>query len=302
MRAPGGAPGDDLFDGIDLAPVFGKVRLRTLIFLRWLAVAGQSATVLGVHYGLGFALPLTACLLLIAASAALNTVLSFALNTQRLARDGEAFGQLAYDLIQLMALLALTGGLSNPFAVMIVGPVVISVAALPPRWWLALGALALSGAAVIGVWHLPMPWTPGEALALPPLYLAATGLALAIAIAFTAVYAWRVAAEARRMGAALAATQSVLAREQRLSALGALAAAAAHELGTPLATIQLTAKEMLRAASDPELKEDAELLVSQARRCREILQGLSQMREPGDRMHDRLGLVEAMEEAAAPLQ
>ncbi|KAA5804089.1 ActS/PrrB/RegB family redox-sensitive histidine kinase [Alkalicaulis satelles] len=293
---------DDWLDGVDLAPVFGRVRLRTLIFLRWLAVAGQTATVLGVHYGLGFDLPLAACLALIAASAGLNAVLPVFVSTQRLARDGEAFAQLAWDMVQLMALLALTGGLANPFAVMIVGPVVISVAALPARWWLALGAVAITGAAVIGVWHMPMPWLPGEVFALPSLYLAATGLALAIAIAFTAVYAWRVAAEARRMGAALAATQSVLAREQRLSALGALAAAAAHELGTPLATIQLTAKEMLRAAEDPLLKEDAELLVSQARRCREILQRLSQMKEPGDRMHDRLGLAEAMEEAAAPLR
>jgi len=296
-----GAP-DDPLDGGDLAPVFGKVRLRTLIFLRWLAVAGQTVTVLGVHFGLGFELPLAACFALIAASAALNALLPFLVSTQRLARDGEAFAQLAFDLVQLMALLALTGGLANPFAVMIVGPVVISVAALPPRWWLALGALALAGAGALAVLHLPMPWIPGEAFALPPLYMAATGLALAIAIGFTAIYAWRVAGEARRMGAALAATQGVLAREQRLSALGALAAAAAHELGTPLATIQLTAKEMLRAATDPDLKEDAELLVSQARRCREILQRLSQMRDAGDRMHDRLGLSEAMEEAAAPLQ
>ncbi|WBQ12208.1 ActS/PrrB/RegB family redox-sensitive histidine kinase [Hyphomonadaceae bacterium BL14] len=300
-RAAIGAP-DDPVDGGDLAPVFGRVRLRTLIFLRWLAVAGQTATVLGVHFGLGFQLPLAGCFVLIGASAALNAFLPVFVSTQRLARDGEAFAQLAFDLIQLMALLALTGGLANPFAVMIVGPVVISVAALPARWWLSLGALALAGTSGLAVWHLPLPWLPGEVFALPPLYLAATGLALVIAIAFTAIYAWRVAGEARRMGAALAATQGVLAREQRLSALGALAAAAAHELGTPLATIQLTAKEMLRAATDPELKEDAELLVSQAQRCREILQRLSQMRDAGDRMHDRLGLSEAMEEAAAPLQ
>jgi len=198
-------------------------------------------------------------------------------------------------------LLALTGGLTNPFSVMLVGPVVISVAALPARWWLTLVAMAIFGSVALSIWHLPLPWA-GEAVVLPLTYQIGSWTALAIAIGFTAIYAWRVGAEARRMGTALAATQTVLAREQRLSALGALAAAAAHELGTPLATIQLTAKEMQRAATDDLLKEDADLIVSQAQRCREILQRLSQTHEASDQMHDRVGLREAMEEAAAPLR
>ncbi|MCP2678965.1 ActS/PrrB/RegB family redox-sensitive histidine kinase [Maricaulaceae bacterium NA33B04] len=284
-----------------LTPVFGRVRLRTLILLRWLAVVGQTLCVVVVYYGLGFDLPLGLCLGAIAASAWVNAWVSLALPTQRFAKDWEAFLQLAYDVIQLMVLLALTGGLTNPFSVMLVGPVVIAVAALPTRWWAILAVIATAGSIILALWHFPLPWS-GPEPELPPLYQAAIWVALAIAIAFTAMYAWRVGSEARRMGTALAATQTVLAREQRLSALGALSAAAAHELGTPLATLQLTAKEILRAASDETLREDAELMVSQAQRCREILQRLSQNHEASDRMHDRVGLREAMEEAAAPLR
>ncbi|MCR9128903.1 MAG: ActS/PrrB/RegB family redox-sensitive histidine kinase [Alphaproteobacteria bacterium] len=285
----------------ELTPMFGRVRLRTLIFLRWLAVVGQTVCLVVVHYGLGYDLPLGICLGVIAASAWVNAWLSLALPTQRFAKDWEAFAQLAYDLVQLMILLALTGGLANPFSVMLVGPVVISVAALPARWWMTLVAMAIFGSVALSIWHLPLPWS-GAGPVLPLTYQIGSWTALAIAIGFTAIYAWRVGAEARRMGTALAATQTVLAREQRLSALGALSAAAAHELGTPLATIQLTAKEMQRAATDELLREDADLIVSQAQRCREILQRLSQTQEASDQMHDRVGLREAMEEAAAPLR
>lgn len=285
-----------------LTPMFGRVRLRTLILLRWLAVVGQTVCVVVVHYGLGFDLPLGPCLGVIAASAWVNAWLSLAMSTQRFAKDWEAFLQLAYDVAQLMVLLALTGGLVNPFSVMLVGPVVISVAALPTRWWITLAAFAIIGSISLSLWHMPLPWFGGDTLSLPPTYQVGMWTALAIAIGFTAVYAWRVGSEARRMGTALAATQTVLAREQRLSALGALSAAAAHELGTPLATIQLTAKEMQREAKDELMREDADLIVSQAQRCREILQRLSQTQDASDQMHDRVGLREALEEAAAPLQ
>lgn len=298
---PAVLPGLDEDSGF--APLFGRVRLRTLIVLRWLAVAGQTGSILLVHYGLGFDLPLAACLLAVAASAALNLILPLVAHTQRFAKDWEAFAQLAFDVGQLVVLLGLTGGLTNPFAVMLVAPLITAVAALPTRWWLPLFVLAAAGTAAIGLWRLPLPWG-GERppLDLPPLYQLAIWVALTIAIAFTAVYAWRVGGEAKRMGAALAATQSVLAREQRLSALGALSAAAAHELGTPLATIQLTAKEMARALDDPELKEDADLLVSQAERCRDILKRLSRNAEAGDRVHERMALDDALDEAVAPLK
>lgn len=286
-----------------LTPLFGRVRLRTLIVLRWLAVTGQTITVFGVHFILGFELALALCLAIIGASAALNLVIAWTQPVQRFATERESFAQLAFDVMQVIVLVALTGGTSNPFAFVVAAPVLIGVAALPVRWWMTLAALTIAGSLAMSVWHRPLPWNEWAGpLNLPPLYQAGLWLALVITIAFTAVYAWRVGSEARRMGAALAATQSVLAREQRLSALGALSAAAAHELGTPLATIQLTAKEMARAIKDPELHEDAALLVSQAERCRDILKRLSQAPSDTDQMHDRMALGDVLEEAAAPLK
>lgn len=285
-----------------VAPFFGRVRLRTLIVLRWLAVAGQAITLVVVSWLLGFDLPLIMCGTVVAASAILNLGLITTRDIQRLTSHHEAFVQLGFDVMQLCLLLILTGGLLNPFVVMIVAPVTIGVAALPPRYAIGLGGLALAGMAAMASFALPLPWIAGETLQLPVLYEAGLGIAFIIAVAFTAAYAWRIGQEARRMGAALAAAQSILSREQKLSAVGSLAAAAAHELGTPLATIQLTAKEIAREATDETLKEDAELLVSQTKRCRDILQRLSAQREARDKMHDRIGLRDALDEVCGPLR
>lgn len=286
-----------------LTPVFGRLRLRTLVMLRWLAVIGQTLTVLLVHFVLGFELPLGFCLGVILTSAWINTWLTLAVQPQQFAQDWQAFAQLAYDVLQLCVLLMLTGGLQNPFVVMLAAPVTIAVAALPPRWSLPVAAIAMAGTGAMWLWSLPLPWLGGEELTLPGMYIIGLWAAIFVAVAFTAVYSWRVSQEGRSMATALAATQSVLSREQRLSALGALAAAAAHELGTPLATIQLTAKEMMRELKDDEiLREDAELLVTQARRCRDILKRLTAEKTASDERHDRMELLAALEEAAAPLR
>lgn len=286
-----------------LTPVFGRLRLRTLVMLRWLAVTGQTATILFVHFVVGFELPLGFCLGIVLMSAWINTWLTLAVPPQKFARDWEAFAQLGYDVAQLCLLLMLTGGLQNPFIVMLAAPVMIAVAALPPRWSLGVGAIAMAGTGAMWLWSLPLPWYAGRTLELPWVYVLGLWSAIFISIAFTAVYSWRVSQEGKRMATALAATQGVLSREQRLSALGALAAAAAHELGTPLATIQLTAKEMLRELKDDDLlREDAELMVAQARRCRDILKRLSQERTASDLRHDRVEFLAALEEASTPLR
>lgn len=286
-----------------LTPVFGRLRLRTLVMLRWLAVVGQTLTVLLVNFVLGFELPLGFCLGVILTSAWINTWLTLAVQPQQFAQDWQAFAQLAYDVLQLCVLLMLTGGLQNPFVVMLAAPVTIAVAALPPRWSLPVAGIAMAGTGAMWLWSLPLPWLGGEELHLPGMYIVGLWAAIFVAVAFTAVYSWRVSQEGRSMATALAATQSVLSREQRLSALGALAAAAAHELGTPLATIQLTAKEMMRELKDDEiLREDAELLVTQARRCRDILKRLTAEKTASDERHDRIEFLAALEEAAAPLR
>lgn len=287
-----------------LTPVFGRLRLRTLVMLRWLAVMGQTICLLTVHFALGIKIePIGFCFGVIIASAWINTWLTLSVPPQQFARDWEAFAQLSYDVLQLCALLMLTGGLQNPFIVMLAAPVTIAVAALPPRWSLGVALIAMLGTAAMLLWSYPLPWIEGQSLDLPVLYVLGLWSAIVVAVAFTAVYSWLVSQEGKRMATALAATQSVLSREQRLSALGALSAAAAHELGTPLATIQLTAKEMQRELKNDEvLGEDAELLVTQARRCRDILSKLSREQSVSDERHDRVAFEAALEEAATPLR
>lgn len=279
----------------------GPVRLRTLTSLRWLAVVGQTLAIMTVHFGLGFATPLGLCIGAIAASAWLNlfTVLRF--SPQRFLSDREATGFIAFDIVQLCALLAFTGGLLNPFSALIIAPVTIAASFVTLRYTVMLAALALAGVSLLALYHLPLPWQPGEELALAPIYKIGVWAALSFSVIFFAAYAHRIAAESAQMRSALTATQLVLEREQRLSALGGLAAAAAHELGTPLATIQLTAKEMMRELGDDnELGDDAALLVEQAQRCREILGRLSSHGDAGDMVHDRIGVDTMIREAASP--
>src|SRR6266700_5609949 len=223
-----------------------NVRLDTLVRLRWLAAIGQTVAVLVVHYVFDFNLPLTACLLVIACSAALNLVLRLRFRPiQRLEPDRAAW-LLAFDIIQLALLLFLTGGVENPFVFLFLGPVLISATALPPRMTLMLGALAALCATALVFFHLPLPWVSDEPLELPPIYLLGVWFSLLVALGVIGAYSWQIAEEARLLTDALAATELVLAREQHLSQLDGLAAAAAHELGTPLSTIAVVVRERER--------------------------------------------------------
>ena len=275
------------------------LRLDTLVRLRWLAVAGQGAAVLGVRGLFGFDLPLVACLAVIALSACLNVALRLRYPmTQRL--KGRAAGLLlGYDVMQLAALLYLTGGLENPFSVLFLAPVMISATALPPATTAALGGFALACATFIGLNHLPLPWPAPEAIELPFLYVIGIWVALALALAFIGVYAWRVSEEGRELAQALAATELVLAREQHLSALDGLAAAAAHELGTPLATIALVAKELERAIVPGVHDDDMRLLREQVARCRDILKKLTSLDE-GGAPYESMEVGHLLEEIVAP--
>ncbi len=259
---------------IDEAP--GRVRLQTLVLLRWIAIVGQLLALLFVHFGLGFALPLGWSLAVVGLSTLLNVVLFLVFPTAKRLSERGAAGYLAFDLVQLGALLFLTGGVENPFSLLVLVPVTISATILSLRSTMLLGLLAFTIAGMLAVWHLPLPWSlPG--LTLPAPYQAGVFVALVLGMLFIAAYAWQVAEEARRMSDALAATQMALAREQQVSALGGLAAAAAHELGSPLGTIAVVAKELSREIEpDDPLAEDINLLLSQAQRCRDILARLSQ--------------------------
>lgn len=279
----------------------GRVRLETLILIRWLAIIGQTAAVLFVEFVLQLSVPLGPVLAVIAMSAWVNLFLMIARPIQGPVKEWEAGVQLAYDIIQLAVLLGLTGGVQNPFLVLFIAPVAISAAVLRPAITALLASLAIVSVAALRSWRAPLPWIDGAPFDVPPLYEAGLSTAAIIGLVFTGIYAWAVAAEEERMTLALAATEAVLAREQRLSALGGLAAAAAHALGTPLATIHLAAKEMERTLpADSPLAEDVHLLATQAERCRGILQQLSIKPEAGDAVHARAPLGVLLEEAAGP--
>jgi two-component system sensor histidine kinase RegB len=276
-----------------------RVRLRTLILLRWLAIIGQTAAVLFVGYGINLEFPIGTALAAIGVSVALNLALIAMRRSQELAKEWEAATQLGYDTVQLAVLLALTGGLQNPFVFLFIAPVAVSATVLRPSVTAILAALTFLCVGVISVWRFPLPWPEGGSLELPPLYELGVAAAVLVGLGFTSVYAWRVAAEEERLNIALAAVQAVLAREQTLSALGGLAAAAAHELGTPLATIHLVAKEMARdMKEDDKHAEDVQLLMTQSERCRAILGQLSAKREQGDMMVQRAPIRALLEEIA----
>jgi two-component system sensor histidine kinase RegB len=271
--------------------------------LRWLAVAGQSAAVTIVHLGLGFPLPFGVSFFVIAVSAAVNAVLTIRYPASHRLGDDAATLLLGFDILQLAALLYLTGGLQNPFAMLFLAPVLISATALAPERTLILGLLAIGCATLLAIpsVHRPVPWSPQEQLNLPFLYVTGIWTAILLSAAFTGVYAWRVAEEARQLAQALAATELVLAREQHLSQLDGLAAAAAHELGTPLATIALVAKELdLQAPKDPAMAEDIKLLREQVERCRGILAKLTSLGEDQSEILDTMKLGHLIEELAAP--
>lgn len=279
----------------------GVLRLDTLIRLRWLAVTGQAAALVVTSQILGFSVPVLPFVFALAASAILNLVLRSRFAVSYRLSDRAASVLLAFDVVQLAVLLYLTGGLENPFALLFLAPVMISATVLPPRQTLMIGGIIVVSATIIGFYYLPLPWFSGETFALPLLYRLGSWFAILLGVAFIGVYAWRVAEEARQLAEALSATELVLAREQHLTQIDGLAAAAAHELGTPLATIALVAKELEKSGpQDGLIGDDIRLLVQQVNRCREILKTLNSLghEEAGPLGTMTLGLL--LEEVIAP--
>jgi len=277
-----------------------RLRLNTLIGLRWLAVAGQTAAVLIGVFGFGLGFPALACFGLIAASAVLNLALRwvFPISAQLSERDATII--LAYDILQLGGLLFLTGGIANPFVILFLAPVTIAAASLSFSRALGLLALAIVSATALLRFNLPLPWIGGDQLILPPLYVAGLWVSLVVSAAFVALFAYRVAAEARQTASALTAAELVLARAHHLSQLDGLAAAAAHELGTPLATVALVVREMAaQPPRDEAFADDLSLIEESVDRCRAILRKLAAPSDLTGQSMDISSPVELAELAAA---
>jgi two-component system, sensor histidine kinase RegB len=282
-------------------PESRKLRLETLVRLRWLAVGGQMATVAIVGFFLQFSMPIEIAILLIGLLAAVNAWLQFSYPATHRLEPSSALALLTFDLLQLTALLYVTGGLSNPFSPLIAVPVIISSASQPLRSSMALVVIAMLAITALVFSPFPLPWHEGTVVPFEPLLLAGMWFAIVCTTSFAAFYAYRVSHEANQLSEALTATELVLQREMHLSELDGLAAAAAHELGTPLATISLVAKEMSREVEPGHrLYEDVQLLISQADRCRDILKRLTTL-STGTEEHMRvLPLSSLIEEVVAP--
>ncbi|QLQ17630.1 MAG: ActS/PrrB/RegB family redox-sensitive histidine kinase [Exiguobacterium profundum] len=276
------------------------VRLRTLIYLRWMAILGQLAAITVASALYGIRLPLGLCYLAVGGSVIANLISIFLFPRNKRMTEAEALLTLLFDLSQLSFLLFLTGGLTNPFALLILAPVVISASALELRTTVVLGALAILFVTIFAFVNVPLTREDGSVLAVPPVFAFGFWLAIVIGIVFLSFYSRRIAMEIRSMSDALLATQMALSREQKLTDLGGVVAAAAHELGTPLATIKLVSAEMIEDLEDrPELVEDAKLIRDQADRCRDILRSMG--RAGKDDTHLRQApLSVLLKEAAEP--
>jgi two-component system sensor histidine kinase RegB len=297
-RLPGAQDAEAIDGASEVGVRRSQLRVRNLVSLRWLVIAGEALLLLVVGVGLGFPAPYPLCFATIGVAALVNLITGTSSPGQRIFADWEGAGQLAFDLLQIAVLIYLTGGTANPFVLLLIAPVTLAAATLPPRPVVALGLLAGVAAVALAFFHMPLP---GARETVSISYRIGAAIAVMAGIALIAGYVRQAADEAARMALALDVTQAVLAREQRLSALGGLAAAAAHELGTPLATISIVAKEMIREAPTAQVKEDAELLMAQAERCREILRRLTDRPDAAsDEVHERLSLRQLVQEVIEP--
>jgi two-component system sensor histidine kinase RegB len=279
----------------------GRIKTRTLIVLRLLGVVGQATAIVFVAFILRLPLPLLPCAVLVGLSALFNLILMVSPASRRLAKPWEAGGQLVFDVAQISTLLLITGGLNNPFCVLMVIPVTVAFATLPPRWAIAIGVIAGALAVMLAFTSTPLPWPGPTPFRLPLLYRIGCAVSLLLGMAGTGGFAFWTATRGSQMELALHVTETVLAREQRISALGALAAAAAHELGTPLTTISVVAKELAREAPEGPLREDAWLLMDEAQRCRGILKRLTDAPGQAESI-ERVSLEEFLGDVVSPYE
>lgn len=275
------------------------IRLRTLVLLRWVAIVGQLAALTAAQRFYNLQLEIALCYLAIGISVFANLTAVWIYPENKRLSEVETSLFLLFDLLQLGFLLSLTGGLNNPFALLVLAPVTVSATALSLRSTLLLGGVAIIIVTLTALFHVPLRTADGFVLQIPALFILGFWSAIVVGAFFIAVYARRVTEEMHSMSRALLATQMALAREQKLTDLGGVVAAAAHELGTPLATIKLVSGELIEELPEGDLREDAALIRSQADRCRDILRSMG--RAGKDDLHLHFAPLETVvREAAEP--
>ena len=276
------------------------IRLRTFIVLRWVAIFGQIAAItIAVRY-FNLQLDLGFCFLAIGIATIANLVALFIFPESKRMTQAQLMLMFLFDILQLGVLLYLTGGLHNPFSLLILVPVAISASVLQSKQTILLGLVAIAVTTILGLYNIPLRTSDGTILHMPDVFVFGFWVAILIGTVFLGLYVRRVTAEIDSMSEALLATQMALSREQKLTDLGGVVAAAAHELGTPLATIKLVSVELIDdLKSMPQQREDAELIRDQVDRCRDILRSMGQIGK--DDLHLRYApLSTVVIEAAEP--
>ena len=276
------------------------VRLRTLVALRWVGIFGQCATVFVADYVLGLQFQVLLCYTLIATSVLANTLALLAFPANQRLNEPQVAASILFDILQLCGLIYLTGGLNNPFAILLLAPVAVGAASLRLPTLVGVVLFTLILITGISAFHLPLIAPNGVVLQIPLIAELGFLIALLIGIIFVSAIVRRISDESRTMFDAMMATQMALSREQKLTDIGGVVAAAAHEMGTPLATIKLVSTELVEQLEEgSHLHDDAVLIGQQTDRCRDILRSMG--RAGKDDLHMRTAPMSAVvEEAAEP--
>jgi len=257
------------------------INFSWLIRLRWGAITGQLALVLGSRFLLGIALPLAELFALIAIEAASNAALTLWLRRARDIRPWMTGLVMGLDVALLTAMMRLTGGPLNPFSTLYLVNIALAAVVLPSTWTWFLTALSLSCFGFLFIDQALLQ--DGGAMAHSHdhmrMHLEGMWLAFGLAAGFIVYFVQRVTGALAERDAELASARALTARNERLASLATLAAGAAHQLSTPLSTIAVVAKELERQLErdDPDGSSagDARLIREQVERCRDILQQLA---------------------------
>ena len=249
---------------------------KTLVILRWMAIVGQFVTISIVYFVFNFNFPFYFCLIAILIGAITNIYLQLYFKENQLNNFSSTFF-LFYDLLQLSVLLYLTGGITNPFTILLIVPAIVSSTLLTLRSTINLSIFTIVILIILTTYYEPLPHSDYLHFHVPNYYLYAIPVAVVIGLIFLTYFGFRFGAESRKRTEALNKLELILAKEHELESIGLQAAAAAHSLGTPLSTITVIAKELEKEiGNNSKYKKDINLLISQTKRCSEILRNLSQ--------------------------
>jgi len=275
---------------------------KTLVILRWIAIAGQLISINLVYNYLNLNFPIVESHIIILIGLLTNLFLQFRIQTSQL-KDVYSMVFLVYDLVHLSALLYLTGGISNPFSILIIVPAIVSSTFLSMGTTIILGLMTTLSLFTLTKFYLPLPGMNEYAFIFPTFYKIGTLIATIVGLIFLSYFGIRFSGETKKRSKALNKLQQVIAKEYELESLGGQAAAAAHSLGTPLATITVVAKELRKEISiDSKHSKDLDLLISQSKRCSEILKKISKKQMVEDEFITAIKLEDLLEEIIISFQ